>query len=122
MATISSVAPSFLRRIRDLAVVFMLSATLSSCGDDVEPRTMEDILSEVEGTRLSAAETATLLDTANLLCGMDSDVLSKTLTGADAERLNFLDWVFSDHCPPKAGIYSKVLAESFPEHVQDSNG
>ena len=121
MDTISSVILRSAPRKAFLAGVLVLAVGLAGCGEDVEPRTMEDILSEVEGTRLSAAETASLVETADLMCGMKGSVLAKTLTEVDPERLNYLDWVFSDRCPERNGVYAEVLEKSFPEHVQDSD-
>ncbi len=122
MATISSVILRLSPPKALLAGALALTIALAGCGEDVEPRTMEDVLSEVEGTRLSAAEAAALVETADLMCALDGSVLSKALTQVDPDRLNYLDWVFSQRCPERASIYSAVLQESFPEHVQNGNG
>ena len=82
---------------------------------------MQEILSEIEGTRLTEAEAAVLVDTADLLCAMNQEALRTMLAGVNSERLDYLDWVFGDHCQARQGLYASVLVESFPEHVKKSD-
>lgn len=117
MATISSVN----RLFSSVLASFILVLALSGCSDPEPERSMRDILSEIEGTQLTPAETQVLVDTANLLCAMNQDALKPVLSEVDANRLDFLDWVFSEHCGARERVYKQVLEESFPEHVEKSD-
>jgi hypothetical protein len=96
--------------------------TLSGCSEDEPERNTQEILSEIEGSPLTEAEAAVLVETGDLLCAMNQDALKTMLAEVDPERLTYLDWVFGDHCPARLGLYDGVLQESFPEHVKKSDG
>ncbi len=117
MATISSV----IRHFSAVLATFAAILALSGCSDPEPVRSTQDILSEIEGTRLTEAEAAVLIETADLLCAMNEDAVKSMLGEVDPERLDYLDWVFGDHCGTRQGMYDSVLEKSFPEHVKKSD-
>ena len=117
MATISSVIRSFSAGLASFLAVLVLSG----CSDPEPVLNTQDILSEIEGTRLTEAETAVLVETADLLCSMNENALKTMLASVEAGRLDYLDWVFSDHCGARQGIYDAVLEKSFPEHIKKAD-
>jgi hypothetical protein len=117
MDTISSVIRPFSAVLAFFAAISLLSA----CSDPEPPRSSQEILSEIEGTRLTEAEAAVLVDTADLLCAMNQEALKTMLAEVSSERLDYLDWVFGDHCQARQGLYDSVLVESFPEHIKKSD-
>ncbi len=90
------------------AAVMAGSLLFSACTDDEPERTDAELLSELEGRELSAAELAQREQIAQTLCRLDDRVLTEIWNQLSAQQLEFQDFVFSRACENRSQLYAEA--------------
>lgn len=91
---------------RTLAFTLAVLTLASACiGGDDEPSNAE-LLAEIEGRLLTPAEIAEREERADVLCGLDDDVLIKIWEQLETTQLEFQDFVFGRHCQERNQLYA----------------
>lgn len=89
----------------------VVTVSLAGCGDD-EPTGPTDaqLLSALAGRTLTPAEVATKLETADLLCSLDADVLQRVWLELDPDGFGFQNFVFTHRCPERELEFREAMA------------
>ncbi|MEZ5377910.1 MAG: hypothetical protein R2733_15490 [Acidimicrobiales bacterium] len=96
---------------RLLALAAALTSTLalaSACTNDEPELSKAEILSELEGRELTAAELAQKEEVAQTLCRLDDEVLVELWSRLSAKQLEFQDFVFSRECDGRSQLYAET--------------
>lgn len=98
--------------VRKLLVRTLLAllpaALLGACTSDSAEPTTADVLAELEGRSLTPAEVAAREQAAQLLCGLDDEVLTTIWARLTSTQLEFQDFVFSRQCPERNELYARA--------------
>ncbi len=81
---------------------------VSACTDDPPEPTTGELLSELEGRELTAAEIAQREQVAQTLCRLDDRVLVEIWSQLSATQLEFQDFVFSRECERRSQLYAEA--------------
>lgn len=104
-------APSVFPRSRPLSTFLLLLAFLAGATActraDPEP-TNADLLAELEGRALTPAEVAQREEIADLLCGLDDEILVRLWAQLKPAQLEFQDFVFVRQCPQRNQLYAEA--------------
>lgn len=95
------------RRPFTLATAFAFTFLAVSCSDPEPEKSTAEILAELEGRELSAAEVAEHEQVAQLLCRLDDAVLIEIWDRLSAQQLEFQDFVFGRECTGRNGLYAE---------------
>lgn len=90
-----------------LATALALGLVAASCSDPEPEKSTAEILAELEGRELSAAEVAEREQVAQLLCRLDDTVLIEIWDRLSASQLEFQDFVFSRACSGRTALYAE---------------
>ncbi len=75
---------------------------VSACGsDEVSGPTDAELLAAIEERTLTPAEVASKLETADLLCSLDNDVLLRIWRQLEPDQMAFQEFVFTRRCPER---------------------
>ncbi len=74
---------------------------------DPEP-TNAELLAELEGRTLTPAEVAQREEIADLLCGLDDEILVRLWAQLEPSQLEFQDFVFVRQCPERNQLYAEA--------------
>ena len=78
----------------------------TACAEEpIEPSAAE-VLAIIEGRELTPAEVAERQEVAQLLCGMDDQVLTLMWADMSPSQLEFQDWVFGQVCRERSDAYA----------------
>lgn len=92
---------------RLVALLLVAVLGLGACTrSDPEPTTAE-LLAEIEGRELTEAEVAQRQEVADLLCGLDDEVLRRIWDQLEPSQLEFQDFVFGRHCQTRNRLYAE---------------
>ncbi len=69
--------------------------------NEVSGPTDAELLAGIEGRSLTPAEVASKLETADLLCSLDNEVLTRIWRQLEPEQLAFQEFVFTHRCPER---------------------
>lgn len=88
---------------------------------EAEPElTIEELLAEVEGRPLTAAEVSELLDVGQAVCELDEVILDELWRRLDDDQLDFQDFVFAHLCPERSILYAAHTGRYVTEEAEDS--
>lgn len=85
-----------------------LAVMLGACTSDSAEPTTADVLAELEGRSLTPAEVAAREQVAQLLCGLDDEILTTVWAQLKSTQLEFQDFVFSRQCPERNELYARA--------------
>lgn len=83
-------------------------ALLGACTNDTAEPTTADVLAQLEGRSLTPAEVAAREQVAQLLCGLDDEILTTVWAQLTSTQLEFQDFVFSRQCPERNELYARA--------------
>ncbi len=97
------------RRLQRMTIAGLLvvSLSLAGCTDDKPELTDAQLLNELEGRELSAAELAEREQVAQTLCRLDDAVLIDVWDQLSVKQLAFQDFVFSRVCERRSQLYAE---------------
>lgn len=94
------------RGLRNFSIgILALAVTAASCSKEDPAPTAAEVLAEIEGRELTPAEVAEKQEVAQLLCGIDDEVLVRIWDKMSTSELEFQDWVFGQVCRERAPLY-----------------
>ena len=94
--------------VRRLLLGTLITLLLVACTSDSTEPTTADVLAELEGRSLTPAEVAAREQVAQLLCGLDDQVLTTVWADLTSSQLEFQDFVFSRQCPERNELYARA--------------
>ncbi len=95
-------------RLTALAAALIATVlVVGGCSDSEPELTTAEILSELEGRELTAAELAQREQVAQTLCRLDDTVLVEIWSQLSAKQLEFQDFVFSRECESRSQLYAE---------------
>lgn len=93
-----------------LLVTTMLMLFAACGGQEDEGPTDAELLSALAGRTLTPAEVATRLETADLLCSLDLDVLQRIWLELETGQFGFQNFVFTHRCPGRELEFRQAMA------------
>lgn len=80
----------------------------TGCTEEATPPTAEELLAELVGRELSAAEQDERLEVLAMLCQLDDAVLVALWDRLDNAQMGFQDIAFSTNCPERFTFYAET--------------
>lgn len=94
-----------------MLLIATMTMLFAACGGQSEEGpTDAELLSALAGRTLTPAEVATRLETAELLCSLDLEVLQRIWLELETGQFGFQNFVFTHRCPDRELEFRKAMA------------
>lgn len=97
-----------------IVVIGASAIALSACGNGSKEPSAAELLQEIEGRPLTAAELAEREQIAAMMCSFDDDLLLTIWDQLSTRQLAFQDFVFGRSCPNKTPLYREATGRLQP--------